>query len=262
MKIGIVGIGIVGGACRFGFEKLGHHVKVHDIKLDTRIDDVLNTEVVFVCVPTPTGPHGACDTSIVGDVATSLVAKGYGGIIAIKSTIVPGTVDTLIKETGKKEICFVPEFLRERCSITDFTENHDVCIIGAHDEGVFDKIREAHGKYPDKFVHLTPSEAEFSKYFNNVLNATLVVFANSFYEVCKNHDVNYTNIKNAIVNRKHISDNYLECNENFRGFGGACLPKDVLALSRLCEGTAVKFFEKILEENSKYETTVFEGMRK
>ena len=48
MKIGIVGIGIVGGACKFGFELLGHKVTVHDIKLDTKLDDILPTDAVFI----------------------------------------------------------------------------------------------------------------------------------------------------------------------------------------------------------------------
>ena len=53
MKVGIVGIGVVGGACKFGFELLGHHVAVHDIALDTTLDDVVESEIVYICVPTP-----------------------------------------------------------------------------------------------------------------------------------------------------------------------------------------------------------------
>ena len=53
MNIGIVGNGIVGGAIKYGFEKLGHNIVVHDIKLKTKIEDVVNTNIVFICVPTP-----------------------------------------------------------------------------------------------------------------------------------------------------------------------------------------------------------------
>ena len=86
--------------------------------------------------------------------------------------------------------------------------------------------------------------------------------ANSFYEACKLSGVNYTNVKNAVVNRKHIHSNYLECNDNFRGFGGMCLPKDVSAMAKLMENTDVDFFEDLLDENNNYKVTVFEGMRK
>ena len=86
MKIGIVGIGVVGNAHRFGFEKLGHDVKFHDTVLDTKLKDVMDTEVVYVCVPTPSLPDGQCDTSIVCQVVDDLVLGGYEGVTSELST--------------------------------------------------------------------------------------------------------------------------------------------------------------------------------
>ena len=48
MNVGIIGIGVVGGAIRHGFEKLGHNVVVHDVKHKTKIEDVIDTDIVFV----------------------------------------------------------------------------------------------------------------------------------------------------------------------------------------------------------------------
>ena len=75
--------------------------------------------------------------------------------------------------------------------------------------------------------------------------------------------VDYTNVKNAVVLRSHINDQYLDCNDNFRGFGGVCLPKDIKAISNLAEelGLEGKIFKTIIEDNGKYKTTVFNGMR-
>ncbi len=261
MKVGIVGIGVVGGACKFGFELLGQHVAVHDIALDTTLDDVVESEIVYICVPTPRDVDGSCDISIVREVLDGLKERNYTGIIAIKSTVAPGTTEALREITGMN-LCFVPEFLRERCAITDFTENHDVCIIGCKDDETYETIKECHGSLPEKFVKLNPTEAEFCKYFNNTYNAMLVVFANSFYEACKLKGADYTKVKNAIVSRKHIHSHYLECNDNFRGFGGMCLPKDVSAMAKLMEETDINFFQNLLDENDNYEVTVFKGMRK
>ena len=47
MKIGIIGLGVVGNACKNGFKKNGYDICVHDIKLETTINDVLNTDDVF-----------------------------------------------------------------------------------------------------------------------------------------------------------------------------------------------------------------------
>lgn len=282
MKIGIVGSeGVVGSACKFGFEKNGHEVHCHDLKIpESTIHNVMDCEVIFICVPTPSNDDGSCNTSIVENVIKeiSITRKDtpYSStlspkvnlpkteqIIAIKSTVPPTTTRFMEEKYGGEGLFFamVPEFLRERCAITDFCENHDVCIVGTYHEFVFNKIKEAHGNLPQKFVRLTPIEAEFCKYFNNVYNATLITFANSFYEVCKKYGVNYTNIKNAMTNRKHIVHNYLECNKNFRGFGGVCLPKDCAALSKISEGTKVEFFSDLLKENSKYAITIPPGMR-
>ena len=261
MNIGIIGDGVVGSAINFGFQRLGHDVFVHDIRYETSIKDVLSTEVCYICVPTPSKEDGSCDTSIVESVIDELVNHNYQGVISIKSTVIPGTTEKLSKKY--RRISFVPEFLRERCATTDFIQNHEVCIIGTDSKRDYQIIKDSHGEYPQKFVHCTPTEAELSKYFNNVHNAMEIVFANSFYEVCESMGVNYDNVKNSIKNRSNINTFYLQCNKNYRGFGGVCLPKDTKALDFFCKtmGLDVKFFDNILEENSKYIKTVPDGMR-
>ena len=79
MKIGIVGSeGIIGSANRFGFEYLGHIVKVHDKKLNTQLENLLNCDIIFICVPTPSNEDGSCNTSIVENVING---QGFNQII-------------------------------------------------------------------------------------------------------------------------------------------------------------------------------------
>ncbi len=263
MKIGIIGLGVVGSAVKHGLEKISQTVSAYDIKYpDTPINDVLDTEVCFVCVPTPSMSDGACDTSIVEQIVRELTEKNYRGLVTIKSTVTPGTTDRLAKTTALR-LAFCPEFLRERAAFTDFVENHDVCVIGAGTPEDFALIRDAHGSLPKNIVHVTPLEAELSKYFSNLYNALHIVFANEFYEVAKALGADYARVKNAMVNRAAINDVYLDCNENFRGFGGVCLPKDTQAFAALVKqmGLDLKLFELIVEENKKFKKTVPEGMR-
>ncbi len=265
MKIGIVGLGIVGSAVKYGFEKLGHQVAGHDIKDGTQLEDVLDTEIVYLCLPTPQAEDGHCDISIIKDVVRDLLeTHGYAGIIAIKSTVTPGTTADLQKTFSTDKLCHVPEFLRERAAIIDFTDNHDVCIIGTESDEVFEKVKESHGYYPKQFIRLSPTEAEISKYFNNVYNATLITFANAFYELCQANGADYSRIKNAMVQRDHIFNKYLDCNDNLRGFGGMCLPKDTAAISALIKDLRlpIDIFQAVVDDNKRYKTTVFEGMRK
>ena len=263
MKIGIIGLGIIGSAVKYGFEKLGHQILVHDIILETKIQDVLPAEIVYICVPSPSKEDGSCDTSIVENVVLKLCDLKYNGIIAIKSTVKPGTTQKLIDLT-KMDICFVPEFLRERCAIVDFTEKHDLLAVGTHSKEIYDKVVECHGKYPQNYAMLTPTEAELLKYYSNVFNSMKIIFANEMYEVAKAIGADYTEIKNAFVKRKTAVDLYLDVNDNFRGFGGMCLPKDTAALAAFVKklNLDMKLFETILEENKKFKVTVFDNMRK
>jgi len=67
MKLGIIGMGVVGNANATGFRLLEHDVVEHDIKFDTEIKDLADTEVVFLCLPTPEA-NGACDTTVIESV--------------------------------------------------------------------------------------------------------------------------------------------------------------------------------------------------
>jgi UDPglucose 6-dehydrogenase len=263
MNIGIIGLGIIGSACKFGFEKLGHKVLVHDIIMNTKLEDLINCEIIYVCVPTPSNEDGSCNTSIVEQVVLDLNKLSYSGVVAIKSTVKPTTTQNLIEQTGLK-ICFVPEFLRERCAITDFTENHDLLAIGTESEDVFNLVKKCHGTYPKNIVQLKPTEAELLKYYSNVYNALKITFANEIYEVCQRLNVSYSDIKNAFIKRGTTKDIYLDVNENFRGYAGMCLPKDTKALDSLVKelGLNLDLFYIIDKENDKFIKTVFDGMRK
>ncbi len=265
MKIGIVGLGIVGSAVKYGLERLGHNITAFDIKNGGSLSDVIDTAIVYLCLPTPQTETGHCDTSIIEGVIAEFAEKhNYKGIIAVKSTVAPGTTDKLRSRFPNAVICHVPEFLRERAAYVDFTDNHDVCVVGTDSDEVFEAIKTSHGHYPRKFIKMSPTEAEVAKYFNNVYNATLITFANAFYEVCKRTGADYSAVKNAMVQRDHIFDKYLDCNENLRGFGGMCLPKDTSAIAAFAkdQGLSIDLFQAIVDDNNRYERTVFEGMRK
>jgi UDPglucose 6-dehydrogenase len=263
MNIGIIGLGVVGSAVKNGLEKIGHSVYVFDTKFPgSSIDDVLGTDLCFLTLPTPPREDGSCDVSIVEATLRDLETRGYDGVAVIKSTVEPGTTDRLSKDM-RVSIAFCPEFLRERAAFTDFAENHDVLVIGAYTDEHYGLIKEAHGPLPKNVFRLTPLEAELAKYYSNVFNALRITFANEFYDVCAALGADYGKIKNAMVHRENIVDAYMDCNENFRGFGGVCLPKDTKAFAALVKklGLDLKLFETIVEENAKFKRTVLKGMR-
>lgn len=263
MKIGIVGVGAVGSANKKGFEFLKHNVVVHDIKLKTKIQDVCDTEINYICVPTPQADNGSCDTSIIERVIDELGQCNYKGIIAIRSTVVPGFTQSMIEKFNHLTICFVPEFLRERCAEDDFINNHKLLAVGTHDIWVYRKVIRSHGQLPEHTEHLTPNEAEVLKYFNNVYAALRVTFANNMYEICEKLDCDYTTIKNAYIKTGKATDMYLDVNPSLRGYGGMCLPKDTIAIASLMKKLNIdlKLIQSIHDDNLQFKKTVFNGMR-
>jgi UDPglucose 6-dehydrogenase len=279
MQIGIVGCGIVGSACKFGFEKLGHKVRVHDLKLNTSIYDLLESEIIYICVPTPMKQDGCCDTTIVESVVDKLSDLYYSGVVAIKSTVPPGTTKSIISKHTKTvksvttgsiklihpfaDIAFVPEFLRERCAISDFVENQKLLAVGANSPVTHKVIVESHGHYPQSVVNLTCTQAEILKYYHNTFNALRVVFANEFFEITKFFEEEYTPIKNALLKTSSIPDVYLDVNDNMRGYSSICWNKDVPAIIKMCEqhGIKIPLTDMIPVANENYEKTPFKGTR-
>jgi len=269
MRIGVIGHhGVVGSAIRHGFERLGHHVVGVDPKApSTSLADVRGTDITFICVPTPQRSDGSCDTSIVEETVHQLAEYRYGGIVAIKSTITPGTSAALAAAYGHLNITFVPEFLRERCAFSDFYEHHDLLVIGIGPGGLgaaaAEAITDAHGHLPKQVAVMSRTEAELCKYFSNLFNALRIVFANEFAEVATVLGCDYAKIKRAMVARPGIPDAYLDVSDTFKGFAGVCLPKDTAAFAhlarKLCPHLAL--FETIVEDNKKFTASVPPGMR-
>jgi UDPglucose 6-dehydrogenase len=250
MKIGIIGIGVVGSAIKEGFEKLNHIVKVHDIKLNTTVRDVLDTEIIYLCLPTNSKEDGSCNTDIIVEVLDNLSDLEYEGVVAVKSTIVPGTYSELLTFFDKKRLCLVPEFLREKHAIEDFIWNHNVLVIGSEYTNVIDLVIKSHGHYPKEVKVVTPYECEFVKYFSNSFKAYKTVFANSFGKLCDKHNVDYSKVLEVYKAEEVKETAYLKYFDE--GFGGMCLPKDVNAINKLTKDTDISTFDFILNENKKF----------
>ena len=241
MKIGVIGVGNVGKANVKGFLSLGHTVLEHDIKYNTKIQDVLNTEILFVCTP----------ENVVTSVVKELNLFGYKGVVAVRSTILPGTIDNLLEQTNL-DICFVPEFLRQDYADKDFI-NCALLAIGTYNLASARIVVRAFGNLPKSIEYMLPTEAEILKYYNNCYASMRIVFANMMYDIAKTYNADYDIIKNAYVKTGKTSGQYLNVNENLRGYSGACLPKDTKALMELVEQLHLDYdlIKSVHNDNSK-----------
>ena len=255
MKIGLLGRGTVGKAVYEGLEYLGHNMSFFDPAYEgSKLEDVLDTDCVFICVPTDQAPNGDCDTSIVDKVVKQLAENNYSGLVSIKSTVVPGTTKRLQETYPNLRMSMVPEFLRAKSALADFVYNHDLLVVGCNTKEDADMIVEIHGSFPENIARVTPTEAEIIKYFNNVHHAMSVTFANITYDVCDKLDANYMNVYKAITKRDCINPAYLMANPNMRGYGGHCLPKDTSAWNNLIKELGLDFglIQSVINDNEKF----------
>jgi len=117
LKIGIIGIGMVGTPLKRYFEELKGYVRGKDLYLfdiDSRkgfSDDINYADVIFVCVPTPKDPDGKAN---IGAVESAVSGIRGEKIVIIKSTVPPGTTEFLQERYPRHKILFNPEFLTER----------------------------------------------------------------------------------------------------------------------------------------------------
>ena len=241
MKIGVIGIGNVGQANVKGFKSLGHTVLEHDVKFNTKIQNVLDTDIIFICTPEDN----------VSDVVKQLNLFEYKGIVAIRSTILPGTTDKLLK-SNNFDICFVPEFLRQDYADEDFMDCA-LLAIGTYSLASARTVVQAFGNLPKSIEYMLPTEAEILKYYNNCYASLRIVFANMMYDIAKTYNADYDIIKNAYVKTGKTSGQYLNVNENLRGYSGACLPKDTIALMKLVEELNLDYdiIKSIHQDNNK-----------
>ena len=202
---------------------------------------ILESDITFICVGTPSRFDGAVDLSQVEDasrrIGKALREKEGYHLVVVRSTVPPGTTEELVgryleSESGRcigKDIglCFNPEFLSEGNAIKG-TMNPDRIIIGAIDERsgklLLEFYREFYsGKLPPILL-TNPVNAELIKYANNAFLAMKVSFANMFSRLCsklKGADV-------AVV-MKGIGMDSRICNAFLGaglGWGGSCFPKD------------------------------------
>lgn len=240
-KIGVIGCGFVGEGQAFSFSPISN-VKVYDLdkkKSTHSLDDTLTSDYVFVCVPTPMNKDGTQDTSFIDSFFKKAV---QGPVYIIKSTVVPGTTNSLIKKYCNLDIIFSPEFLTERTAKLDIITQTRI-ILGGNKE-ITKKVRKIfEARFMNKNIIETDAlTAEFIKYMNNTFFASKVSIMNEFYRFAKHLGVDWDSALYGFVSDQRIGDSHLHVPgpDGKLGFGGTCFPKDINAFISFANQNKVK----------------------
>lgn len=243
MNIGIVGIGVVGGTTAQFLGKV-HKIYPYD-RYKSPLDSqenlerlVGNSDVVFLCVPTPMKVSGEMDCSAIYHSLDALLAESVkqkrnhdGILVTVRSTAVSGTTDKLA-EKYPFPIAYNPEFLTERNSLHDMKNTNKV-VLGVGDERSRDKLLAVYSPIFPKasYIVVSRKEAEMIKYAENVMLTMQVAAANEIYQICKAIGIPYDKVKEAILLDPRIGRNIsVPGPDGYLGFGGKCFPKDLNAL--------------------------------
>jgi GDP-mannose 6-dehydrogenase len=229
-------------------------------------DAVMNSDVSFVCVGTPSLKNGKLDLSHIESVAREIGAairqKKSPHVFVLRSTVLPGTTETIAlpileKESGKKcgrdfTVCYNPEFMREGSAVADFL-NPPYTILGASDTNHLAPLRELYKDVPATLYETTIPVAEMVKYFSNCYHALKVGFANEMGTMCKHLGVDAHAVTKIFVSdtKLNIAPTYLS--PGF-AFGGSCLPKDLRAITYKAKELDLKLpvLESLMPSNAEH----------
>ncbi|UTF59850.1 nucleotide sugar dehydrogenase [Gilvimarinus sp. DA14] len=277
MKISVLGLGYVGAVCTACLANRGHQViggDVSRVKVDLinagkspivepGLEDliaegvakgvilattnteraVLETDLSMICVGTPSKKNGDLDLTYVRavcqDVGKALKQKNTRHTIVIRSTVLPGTVRSVIipvleEASGLKAgtdfgLAMNPEFLRESTAIEDY-DKPPMTVIGELDKESGDPLEEIYKVLDAPIVRKPIEVAEMIKYTCNVWHATKVAFANEIGNISKAVGIDGREVMDIICQDTTLNISKTYMRPGF-AFGGSCLPKDVKALN-------------------------------
>jgi len=252
MKIGIIGYGVVGKAASNTFEKAYEVIKYDKFQDLDSFEDLIQCDFVFIMVPTPFDyNHNKVDDTAVRESLRALDDLNYSGIIIIKSTLAPGICDSYMSKY-KLEIVFNPEFLRESTTPFEDFKNQKIVVIGTNSKNNFNLIKNMYSQVLStdaNYYSVLSKEAEMIKCAQNTMLASRVALANMINDACESNGIDYDLVRKIAFDKFSIigPDMVLVPGpDGKKGFGGKCLPKDILAFSTIYNS---KLLSEIIDYN-------------
>jgi UDPglucose 6-dehydrogenase/GDP-mannose 6-dehydrogenase len=286
MKVAVIGTGYVGLVSAAGLAEMGHEVTCVDIDPERvamvergkapihepGLDDLITSnrdrigattdlgaavngaDLTLICVGTPSRPDGSIDLSFVEraarQVGEALAGKTRFHAVVVKSTVVPGSTDTVVLPavegaSGRSVgvdigVGVNPEFLTEGQAVDDFLRPDRIVIGG--DPGTVEVLRRLYEPFAGvPVIATTTRNAEMIKYASNALLATAISFANEIADLGSAiGEIDVAEVMAGVHASRYLTTTLAD-GERIRaglapyleagcGYGGSCLPKDVAAL--------------------------------
>lgn len=249
MKVGVVGLGVVGSAIFKNFlEKKIKALGYDKYKNIGQINDILSCKFLFLCLPTSFNPVDKCyDISAIEEICQYLAKNGYQNLVIIKSTVEPETTEKLVKKYSL-EICHNPEFLSTRSAYQDCDQQKHIVIgksEGCSKKKIEDLIFFFKKFYPNAEIsECSSGESELMKLCVNNFYAVKIQFFNEIYSLSeKLENVSYNKVRELILKNGWINPMHTKVpgTDGKLSYGGMCFPKDTNALREYMKRKAVLY---------------------
>ena len=284
MKLSIIGTGYVGLVTGTCFAEVGHEVTCVDndaskvkmllaggipiyepgleelvkknvaagrLKFTTSTaEGVVNSDVVFIAVPTPPQPDGSVDLSYIERVARDIAAAITSYKIVVDKSTVPVKTGEKVAETIKRycpakaefDVVSNPEFLREGFAVEDLM-HPDRVVIGVRSQRPVAAMTEIYAPFKAPIIVTDINSAELIKHAANSFLALKISYINAIANVCEAAGANVQEVAQGIGLDERIGRRFLNAG---LGFGGSCFPKDLSAFVKIAEQIGYDF--KLLKE--------------
>ena len=277
MKLSVFGLGYVGCVSAACFARDGHEVTGVDVNplkveiinsrkspiVEPGIEELIaeavaqgrlratasaeeaveESDLSLVCIGTPSNHNGSLNLTYIKracqQIGEALASKSRYHIVAIRSTMLPGTMEQTIVPalevySGKRAgrdfgVAVNPEFLREGTSLYDFS-NPPFTLIGADDEETSGPLQRLYANTDAPTLTTGIKEAEMVKYACNAFHALKVTFANEIGNICKALGVDSHRVMEVFCEDRKLNLSPYYLKPGF-AFGGSCLPKDLRAIT-------------------------------
>ncbi len=250
MRVGIIGVGFVGSAIKESLEKhlfiLNKTLFIYDkYKNDNNyvkdIEEIINTDILFLCLPTPYDEKKEEYDIISIDMTLSeLNNLKYNGICLLKSTVLPNTIKKFADKYKSLKLIHNPEFLSAKTAFEDFHAQKHIVLgitnnILEEDINIIKQFYETY--YTNNISIIKSEESEIMKLSANSFYAMKIQYFTEIFLLCNKIDCSYnivreTLLKNNWINPMHTN---IPGSDGKISYGGLCFPKDTNALDKYME---------------------------
>ncbi|MBN3526559.1 UDP-glucose dehydrogenase family protein [Paenibacillus apiarius] len=223
--------------------------------LDEPVQAIRESQVIFICVGTPSLGDGSADMQYIRSIAETIGnhMQEYK-LIVLKSTVPVGTQKQVVQWISKAQVSPIPfdvvsnpEFFREGSAVYD-AFHPDRIVIGSDSDAAAQQVKMMYRDIDSPYVVTKPTTAEMIKYAANAFLAAKISYMNELARLCDQIGVSISDIAVGIGYDPRIGESFLQAGI---GYGGSCFPKDVKSLLRIGKdyGTSLSLLEQVVRIN-------------